>query len=69
MSWVRSLTPDERKNIRLLCKVSRAMMARDLGCSEGTIVRYEGGDREPTGGTGARYARLLRKLWEANTSR
>ena len=65
LAWVRKVTPQQRETIREQARISREMMARDIGCGSSVIFRYEKGHREPTGRTGADYARLLRKIKEA----
>jgi transcriptional regulator with XRE-family HTH domain len=59
-------------NARTALGLSQKESAQKIGVDQGTLARWERGEREPTGGFAARATRFLASLeatWTATTSR
>jgi DNA-binding transcriptional regulator YiaG len=59
LTFVRTLSGAQRRRIRDDANLSRAALARTLGCTESAIRAWEYGTRNPSGSLGERYGRLL----------
>ncbi len=60
--FVRLLEPQLRQEIRERARLSRAEVADAVGVTPETIWRWERGLRNPTGGKGRTYCRLVHAL-------
>ena len=52
----------EARELRLRARLSLAELANEIGVNASTLLRWEGGRRQPSGVPAVRYARLLREL-------
>lgn len=64
LAFARRTSPSRRREIRDGAGLSRAVLARDLGCTEYAVLAWENGERRPGARLGAAYGRLLRQLIE-----
>lgn len=55
------------RRIRTTAQVSMRLIADAVNVSEGTICRWEKGERRPSGDAAVRWTRLLNELDRANT--
>jgi DNA-binding transcriptional regulator YiaG len=55
------------RRIRTTAHLSLRLIADAIAVSEGTVCRWEKGERRPSGNAGVRWARLLDQLDKANT--
>ena len=55
------------RRIRTTAQLSMRLIADAIQVSEGTICRWEKGERRPSGDAAVRWARLLHELDRANT--
>jgi DNA-binding transcriptional regulator YiaG len=62
LAAVRSLSPDDRRRIRLSAGLSLGDLARGLRCTPSTVALWEKGSRQPSGQLGERYGLLLQDL-------
>lgn len=60
-------SPAIARAIRTDAGVSQARAAREIGVHRLTVVRWETGERKPTGANRVEYARLLERMREAVT--
>ena len=58
----RALRPAVARALRREAQLSLAEMATALGVTDGTVSRWETGERRPRGVVADRYAALLRQL-------
>jgi len=52
----------EARRLREAAGVSQFELARDVGCSQAAVWRWEAGTRSPSGRTAVAYLRALRRL-------
>jgi len=50
------------QRLRLTARLSLGEVARSIGTSHVTVLRYETGERRPTGEVGVRYGQFMKAL-------
>jgi len=65
LTWMRQLSPQQRRALREHASLSRCELAASVGVSRDGLTKWEldtGARRTPTGAAAIRYARLLTRL-------